>query len=202
MPDQDAVLAITSGLDDMQPPLDLVWQHLLPAMGPRPLPAGEAAQTALARKLASLQLPLPAGELSSPTAARHAGRSYAVTANPDGIEAIRFDFGAAETRITVRLGSQDQQIVCGYGQWRRGEIALGPLDARHPLTAQSAEGWKIAAGGAWTDGATYTAKLWFYETPFSLTLTCRFTGDALTVDQRANVGFGPLAGPQLQGRAD
>ena len=202
MPDQDAVLAITSGLDDMQPPLDLVWQHLLPAMGAAPLSDDEAAQAALTRKLASLQLRTPPGQALSPIAGRVSGRSYAVTANPDGIEAIRFDFGAAETRITVRLGGQDQQIVCGFGQWRRGEVALSPLDARHPLAEQPAGRWKIAAGGAWTDGATYTAKLWFYETPFSLTLTCRFAGDALTVDQRANVGFGPLVGPQLQGQAD
>ena len=33
MPDQDAVLAITSGIGDMQAALDLVWEHLLPAMG-------------------------------------------------------------------------------------------------------------------------------------------------------------------------
>ncbi len=33
MPEQDAVLAITSGLDDMQAVLNLVWEHLLPAMG-------------------------------------------------------------------------------------------------------------------------------------------------------------------------
>jgi CubicO group peptidase (beta-lactamase class C family) len=201
MPDQDAVLAITSGLDDMQPPLDLVWQHLLPAMGAAPLPDDEAAQVALAAKLASLHLPPPSGQALSPIAARVAGRSYTVDANPDGIETIRFDFDPAEARITVRIGGQDQRVVCGYGQWRRGESGLSPLDVQHPLAGQPAELWKIGAGGAWTDAATYTAKLWFYETPFARTLTCRFAGDALTVDQRANVGFRPLVGPQLQGRA-
>ena len=200
MPDQDAVLAITGGLDDMQPPLDLVWQHLLPAMGAAPLPDDKAAQAALAGKLASLHLLPPPREASSPTAARVSGRSYAVTANPDGIEMIRFDFDPAEARITVHLGGQYQQIVCGYGQWRRGESALSPLDARHPLAEQPAEPWKIGASGAWTDGATYTAKLWFYETPFALTLTCRFAGDGLVVEQRANAGFGPLARPRLEGR--
>ncbi len=35
MPDQDTVLAMTGGLDDMQAVLDLVWAaHLLPAMRP------------------------------------------------------------------------------------------------------------------------------------------------------------------------
>ncbi|MFN8541293.1 MAG: hypothetical protein U0232_27930 [Thermomicrobiales bacterium] len=35
LPDQDAVLAITSGLRDMQPPLNLVWEHLLPRWATR-----------------------------------------------------------------------------------------------------------------------------------------------------------------------
>jgi hypothetical protein len=202
MPDQDAVLAITSGLDDMQPPLDLVWQHLLPAMSAVPLPAAEAAQTALARKLAHLQLPLPAGEASSPTAARVSGRSYTVTANPDGIEVFRFYFGAAETRITLRIAGQDHAILCGHDRWQRGETGLGSLDAAHPLAEQAAGPWGVGAGGAWADEATYIAKVWFYETPFARMLTCRFADNALTVDQRIHVGFGPLNGPQLQGRAD
>jgi CubicO group peptidase (beta-lactamase class C family) len=201
MPDQDAVLAITSGLDDMQPPLDLIWQHLLPVMGAAPLPEDAAAQAALADKLASLQLRTPLGQAVSPTAARVAGRSYALAANPDRIEAIRFDCDPAETRIAVRIDGQDQQLVCGYGQWRRGESGLPPMDARHPLAGQPEGLWKIAASGAWTDDTTYTAKLWFYQTPFALTLTCRFAGADLVVEQRANAGFGPLAGARLKGVA-
>ena len=38
MPEQDAVVAITSGAKDMQSVLNLVWEHLLPAMKPRPWP--------------------------------------------------------------------------------------------------------------------------------------------------------------------
>ena len=38
MPDQDAVVAITAETSDMQGELDLVWQHLLPAMKQQPLP--------------------------------------------------------------------------------------------------------------------------------------------------------------------
>jgi CubicO group peptidase (beta-lactamase class C family) len=201
MPEQDAVLAITAGLGDMQPPLNLVWAHLLAAMGATPLPGDGVAQTALTRKLANLQLRMPPGQARSPVAAHVSGKSYAISANPDGIEAIRFDFDAAETRITLRIAGRDQPIFCGYDHWRRGETGLGSLDTRHPLAPPSAEPWKIGASGAWTDDATYTAKLWYYETPFARTLTCRFAGDRLVVDQQANVGFGPTAGPQLAGRA-
>ncbi|MFN8530593.1 MAG: serine hydrolase [Anaerolineae bacterium] len=36
MPDQDAVLVITGGLDDMQMPLTALWDHLLPVMSAAP----------------------------------------------------------------------------------------------------------------------------------------------------------------------
>ncbi len=39
MPEQDAVIAITSGVKSMQSVLDLVWDKLLPAMKPAPWPA-------------------------------------------------------------------------------------------------------------------------------------------------------------------
>ncbi len=56
MPEQDAVLAITSGVVEMQPPLNLVWEHLLPAMGPAALPANPEVHVKLARKLSGLAL--------------------------------------------------------------------------------------------------------------------------------------------------
>ena len=38
MPEQEAVLAITAGVGDMQAVLNLVWKHLLPALEREPLP--------------------------------------------------------------------------------------------------------------------------------------------------------------------
>lgn len=52
--EQDAVIAITSGLKDMQAPLDLMWEILLPEMRPAPLPADEAAGKKLERVLRGL----------------------------------------------------------------------------------------------------------------------------------------------------
>lgn len=202
MPEQDAVLAITSGFFDMQPPLDLVWEHLLPAMGAAALPENAEAQASLAAKLAGLQLPTPQGSPRSPMAAHISGKPYAVAENTDQITELRFDFAADETLITIRSNQDEQRIACGYGQWQRGVTHLAPLDSRTPFVAPrpSSEPWKIAASGAWTDETTYTAKLWWYETPFALTFTCRFEDDGVTVKQQANVGFGPLQGASARGR--
>ena len=50
MPAQDAVVSIHAGVKDMQKEIDLVWDHLLPAMGDAALPADESAAGALAAR--------------------------------------------------------------------------------------------------------------------------------------------------------
>ncbi len=67
LPEQDAVLALTSDTEAMQRVLDLVWQHLLPAFGSAPEAgagaeagasgAGAAADRELAERLGGLALP-------------------------------------------------------------------------------------------------------------------------------------------------
>ena len=66
MPEQDAVIAITSECGNMQGQLDLVWQHLLPAMQERPLPENRPSQAQLQQRLGSLALSMPKGQSSSP----------------------------------------------------------------------------------------------------------------------------------------
>jgi hypothetical protein len=203
MPAQDAVLAITSGLGDMQRPLDLVWEHLLPAMGAAPLPEDEAAQTALAGTLARLQLHTPQGGPDSPVAARVSGKRFIMDENKGGITEVRFDFGTAETLITHSNAQGDLRIACGHNRWVNGTSSTGPHDTPgRPSTLPHFGPWKISASGAWTDDTTYTVKLWWYETPFARTLTYRFAGDRLTLEQQNNVGFEPPERVQLQGHLD
>jgi hypothetical protein len=46
----------------------------------------------------------------------------------------------------------------------------------------------VATSGAWTAEDTYTAKLWFYETPLALTYNFRFAGDQVFVNFEYNIG--------------
>ncbi len=200
MPEQDAVLAITSGLQNMQPPLDLVWQHLLPALGDTPLPEDPAAQAALAARLTGRQLPTPAGQAQSAVAARVSGRRFVMADNAAGLTEFCFDFGADEATITIRNAQGEQRIACGHGSWRRTESDLGPLDnSTRPAAPRQGGTWKVGASGAWTDDATYTAKFWWYETPFARTITCRFADERLTVEYQPNVGFGTLETTFIEG---
>ncbi len=54
MPEQDAVLAITAQTGQMQTELDLVWDKLLPAFQPGPLPANAVEQRELQQVTANL----------------------------------------------------------------------------------------------------------------------------------------------------
>ena len=191
MPDEDAVVAITSGTRDLQGVLNLVWEHLLPAMQDAPLPANDAQRGRLAAKLAGLALAPPSGRPTSATARRVSGRMYELPKNDDGLEAVGAVFGK-ETALLVRSGGREYRVPCGLGEWRGGgQLPMG----RSRLMSEPA--YSAAASGAWTDDETFTARVCFDETPFCATLGLRFAGDALVLDAEMNVGFGPTRRPTL-----
>ena len=190
MPDQDAVLAITSGVGNMQAVLDRVWELLLPAMGHVPLPADSSTQEALAVKLAGLALPLVQGASGSPIAQKASAR-YVIEPNDPGIESLAFEFAQDQSTLTIRDAQGERQIVSGQGAWVVGMT----VDER-------GRPQKVAASGAWTAEDTYTISLCLYETPFRPTITCRFEEDRLIYTFKANVGFGPLERPPLIGQME
>jgi hypothetical protein len=180
MPEQDAVLAITAGVGDMQPVLDLVWQHLLPAMGSKPLTVQPAAVSVLKDKLAHLALLPPTGKSSSPVAKSVSKKTYIAARNPLRIKQIAFDFSGKNCKLTIRNAQGKHEITCGDQAWVEGKTTLFGPD--YP---------GVAASGTWTAEDTFTITLRFYETPYVHTLQCKFNGDQLTVDGKLNVSFGP-----------
>ncbi len=191
LPEQDAVIAITAGVSNMQALLDRVWLHLLPSMDANPLPADQVAQEQLNANLASLALQPQAGEASAPVAATVTGRTYTFAANEQQIDAMGFDFGSAGCTVTWQTKSGQQETTIGAGEWRK---STAPFDWRGPRP--------VAASGAWTAPDTYVMQLCFYETPHAATITCRFDGNRLCYDARLNVSFGPTELPQLVGQAE
>ena len=190
MPEQDAVLAITSGVADMQAVLNLAWTYLLPAMQPAALPDNRSAREELERKLAGLALAPQQGQRSSTLAAALSGKTYVLDSNEQGIETLAFDFGEQSSVVIARDRYGEHRIACSSGAWSSGTTTLGSGDPQ-----------RIAASGAWLATDTYVVKLCYSEAPFCYTFTCRFTGDRLAADSRVNVAFGPVEQPQLVGRS-
>src|SRR4029079_5781214 len=77
LPGQDAVIAITSGVKDMQAVMNLIWDKLLPAFQPRGLPADSANRKKLGEKLARLSVRTAEGNATSPLTAKVLGKKFA-----------------------------------------------------------------------------------------------------------------------------
>ena len=193
LPEQDAVVAITSGVGDMQAVMNLVWKHILGGMKKEALPADESGRGRLEKKLAGLELPPLAGRPTSPVAADVSGNVYVLPENDGPIEAVGLEVGD-ETTLVLRIGGQETRLACGSGEWSRG--GRMPFGGR----AMAGTAQPVATSCAWTDDHTYTAKACLHETPFCATLGLEFAGDLLLFDQEMNVGFGPTKQPQLVGR--
>ncbi len=192
MPEQDAVIAITSGVGDMQAVLNLVWDHLLPAMKPSALAPDDEARKKLDHRLSGLTLRPQQGSASSERAASVYGRKYVFSPNGRQLEAITLlDEGKEDgATIVARFGGADRKISVGRNAWRKDRLAF------NPFVDQPA-----AASGAWTSDDTFTVKICFVETPFIHTLRFKFVGEKLLLDSESNVDFGPTKQPQLVGTA-
>lgn len=199
LPEQDAVVAITSGLGDMQAVLNHVWDRLLPAFGARKLAANRTAQDQLAAKLRSLTVKLPAGKGSAPGGATALGRTYVFPMNELGWESLNVSALASDGWLLTRtISGTETRLRCGHGRWLNDSGVLG-VSPRGPLGPLPAE--PMAAAGAWTSDDTLTLKVCARETPYQTTFTLRFAGDEVTVQAQTNVGFGNTRSTPMVGRA-
>lgn len=184
MPRQDAVLAVQSGMDDMQPMLTLVWDILLPAMGDD-VSCEKHAQDALKQRLQNLVLPVPAGQDSrhDAVASKVSGKTYRMVPNDFGITEMRFDFGQTTMLHLVRE-EKKLDIAVGYQAWPETPIAVKvpSMATGYPFFGD------VACAGAWQNGV-YTIKAAYTRTPFMDTLSADFSSGALVLTGSRNVGF-------------
>lgn len=195
MPEQKAVLAMTAGVADMQVVLNLVWKKLLPAMGRTSLPTDDAAAGALARKLKTLTISPPQGAVSSSMGDNVSGKTYIFDPNYETLRSLQFDFGSEECTLTYHLlggGKRGgkHRLTIGYSTWQEGIAVLGAPTPQ-----------RVATSGVWSAEDTFRLTLCQNETPFIVTITCRFEGNKLFFDFKSNVSFGPQDFPQLVGTA-
>ena len=144
LPEQDAVVAMFSCVEDMQIVLDAMWEHLLPAMGAAASPPS-SADTELAERLSSLALPT--------VAERRGGDRPAAPA-------MTFDPGPRPTHPSVsRIESTGDRLV----------IHDGDASIEVPLTVgwTVVDDWLAASATQLTDGRL-AVDLAFLETPHRL----------------------------------
>jgi CubicO group peptidase (beta-lactamase class C family) len=184
MPEQDAVIAMTGGVDlfEMQQPLDLIWELLLPAMEHEPRLDDPLSQRRLAEKLSSLAILPVQGQPTPSFALRVSGRMYELDANDLNLKAITLDFGEVNCTVRVKTPEGEETIVCGYGHWEKGQTSL----FRNPWLVIPTP---VTASGGWTSEDNFTIVFRLYETPFSYTFICHFVDDSLLIEARVNASL-------------
>ncbi|RPF19696.1 serine hydrolase domain-containing protein [Myceligenerans xiligouense] len=184
-PDHDVVLAITSGVQNLQSVQDAVWDALLPALDPvaardaelpRPHPSSGVVPPTDGITW-DLRLPPPAGDRTAPEPPV-IGRTYRMSDAGafEALELTRDDDGRLV--LHEEIGGKPRTFTLGHGEWVRQEAEL----------AGGRE--ELACAAAWTEPNTLVARMVAVGGPFAYTLTLRFDGDdvKLTLDQ--NVAFG------------
>ncbi|MBC7289817.1 MAG: beta-lactamase family protein [Actinotalea sp.] len=194
LPEQDAVLAMTSATEAMQEVLDAAWAHLVPAMGdgPRQDRAAQDADDALAARLAALALPGVPGDAAPASAEAWLDLAAEPGAGPVPV-ALRTthvtDADGGPGRWVVELEADDGAVRLrtdvGRG-WQVQEVDLSDVagaGARVP----------VATSGGWA-GDRLRLDLLFLETPHRLELDV----DAVTGRVGTRWVTEPLGGPRLQ----
>jgi len=180
LPEQDAVIAITSETPDMQGVLNLVWTHLLPGFRSERLPASSVRKLVKAR-LENASWPPPVGNPAPrELCQRLTGKTFVIEGEKPAAQTVHFDFRSGECVFTPTVNSRAYPIRCGLGKWVEGVTDLPGTPPR--LTAGELGPMKIAAAAAWKDATTLQLTFRFFETPHHDTVTCRFVNDSVTIE--------------------
>jgi CubicO group peptidase (beta-lactamase class C family) len=190
MPEQDAVLAMTSGAPDMQAILNVVWDTLLPALGEKPKVV-KRHQQELRRTLAGLRLDPPAFRENPAAAGAVDGKTYELEANDAKLRSLSFAFAKGRLILTLR-GRRTSRYRCGAGKWSAGKTRL---DGSRDRATQP-----VRCAYTWTAAGALEATVRTITTPFRTTISCSFAEDAVEVALSANVSWGPPQGTPIRGK--
>jgi CubicO group peptidase (beta-lactamase class C family) len=169
MPEQDAVLIITSESQDLPDDLNQVWKYLLPEFKAKALPANPSGLKALATFNASRQINAPVSSLTAalPT------KSYHLGTNP-----LDFRQLSVDTKGTMTITTKDStkhEFQLAQGVWATGKTNLiGPymLRAARVDLAKKAP-FDYAGSYRWVDAETLEITLLYFESPHHWTFTLK-----------------------------
>ena len=188
MPDQDAVVAITSGVGDMGKTLSFVWDKLLPAMQANALAPNKADHQSLQEKLNTLSVRKPIGVTPGEHALSMLGKKFQLSSLSGQWESLQLlEIGG--NVLVLKQGDSEYRLPC-WPDWTRitTPIRLGGPDER-----------AAASCGAWTAPDTFHARICYYETPFLLDIKIKFEGDKVHGTVKQNVGFGNTSPVEFEG---
>ena len=178
MPEQDAVVAVTANVNNMQKEIDLVWEHLLPAIHSGQLPADQDAAAALRKKLVSLALP-PAKGTAASIEKKLSSKTTFVMDQSETTLSIHFKNDVCY--FAMKIDAVEYLFEFGKQAWKTGETTKpGVYIVPSVSNFVGLPPFKIAGSYAWDDEQTLSLILRYIESPHYETFILLFDGERLT----------------------
>jgi hypothetical protein len=166
----------------MQDEINLVWDHILPAMHDGPLPEDSETLGMLENRLLSLALPVPADRPDSPMAVQITGKRFLPWNDPESKGSFSAVFSGDSCLMALNMTGEEKLIPFGRGRWLISETDLeGPNLIRRP---GGPEKNLIAAAYEWNNDSTLDMIIRYIESPHHIRIKCSFEGDTLILNAR------------------
>lgn len=178
IPDKEVVLVATSQTPDMQKSLNMMWEHLLPAIHDAPLPDNPQQYAALQTALERLALPVVKGNKSVPLISRYHGKNWVPDKNDFDATAMQFNFSDSGCTWITKTGTGTTTLKLGWEQW---VINKDRQLYRFPETDFNHAPTQVAGTATWINDHTLQLNLRFVETFHGDKILCTFEGDKLSV---------------------
>lgn len=189
MPDQDAVIAITSETSNMQDELNLVWEYLLPAMQPQVLPVNKSAEKNLKEHLAALNLPPLSNNINDNVAL---SENFMIDKNELNINSISLKSHGKSLDFTLNVDTGKYTFKLASGKWQADKTKMqGPyllLNAKEDFSILSP--YKVEGSYGWKDSSTLQLKLRYIESPHTEIITLHFNDKQLNADVEYSFNYG------------
>ena len=176
MPEQNAIVAITSESFDLQGSMKLVWNHLLPAFN---LQNKSTPTAPLSTQLGKLAITFPQASKTSPIAARISDKIFVLNKNDFNAKSVSFQFNADHTWVTFNDDRGERKIKCGINSWLiEKDFKTQTL---FPLKNRPVVSTPLAASVTWTDNNTLVMSLRYTETAHGDQITFSFESDNVAI---------------------
>lgn len=176
LPEQDAVIAITSETDDMQGLLNLVWAHLLPGFDVK-IPRRRQAEKQLRQQLAACALPELEGAATTSNLPESGSVAISLEDNKLGWRQLLLTT-KQEGALLLELHSDAGVFQLGFTHGEpmpSSTVFIGPnLVSFFRGHFQSVYPARVLGQYAWTQPDELTLELRYIESPHAQTITLRF----------------------------
>lgn len=197
MPDQDAVVVMTSESLDMQEDLGLIWRRLLPAFEPAALAENTGAVELLNNKTKDLHIDAPSGKLKKGDR-NLLNINFKLSSNALNFTGISIVKKGKQLLMQVETkDKKSHRFVLGRNAWAKGETDLvGPYLLRiAPIDFNALGNFKLASAYRWVDRTTLECTIQYIESPHHWRMLMHMEGDKLQLkiinsfspDQEINV---------------